>query len=247
MCFSLLPRLLITLFSIILIVGFSYDRYIKMSYAFLAIQHDVDVLVQYMTPDEVHLSDLKETELKGENPYVIRFLENADKLARSVIGYRKDKRSTPLTRANLFDLPDKLSCTEFIWAVYSLSGLDLGNFHIETKEMAYDKGVYAPYISKLKPDVEIRPGDTLVYEYPDEELISEEEETGRYRSGHAVMVVSTSQKIVVGSHGTESTPEGAPGGVGYRRLLGGWTSWTEGRTLKAIYRLKQTAPGGPGR
>jgi len=200
-----------------------------------------------MTPDEVHLSDLKETELKGENPYVIRFLENADKLARSVIGYRKDKRSAPLTRANLFDLHDELSCTEFIWVVYSLSGLDLGNFHIETKEMAYDKGVYAPYLAKLKPNVEIKPGDTLVYEYPDEELIREEEETGRYRSGHAVMVVSTKQKIVVGSHGSESTPANAPVGIGCRRLLGGWTSWTAGRTLKAVYRLKEIAPEDPGR
>jgi hypothetical protein len=243
--FSLFPCLLIALFPVILIAGIPHDRCIHSSHAFSGIQGDTDSLLQYMKPDAVDLSSLKETEFKGENPSVIRFLENADRLARSAIGYRKDKRSASLTRADLVDLPDDLSCTEFIWVVYSLSGLNLGNFHIETKELAYDKGVYAPYLSKLKPNVGIRPGDTLVYEYPDEELIKEEEETGRYRSGHAVMVVSTSQKIVVGSHGSESTPAGAPFGVGYRRLLGDWTIWTAGRNLKSIYRLKQTAPGDP--
>lgn len=54
------------------------------------------------------------------------------------------------------------------------------------------------------------------------------------------MVVSVNQKIVIGSHGDESTPLGAPTGVGYRRLLTDWNQWTAGRTLKAIYRLSES-------
>ena len=138
-CFFLLSRLLIALFPVILIAGFPHNGYIYRSYSFSDIQGDADSLLHYMMPDVVDLSNLKKTELRGENPSVIRFLENVDKLARSKIRYRKDKRSTPVTRANLHAQSDSLSCTEFIWVVYSLSGLNLGNFHIETKELAYDK------------------------------------------------------------------------------------------------------------
>jgi hypothetical protein len=65
------------------------------------------------------------------------------------------------------------------------------------------------------------------------------ERKGRYHAGHAVIVVSAERKIVVGSHGAESTPRGAPLGVGYRQLLHDWNAWTAGRTLKAVYRLRQ--------
>lgn len=203
------------------------------------LQRDAASLLAYMTPDEVNLAALEDAELAQERYQVKKILEEADALARSRIGYRTDKRDAPLTRAYIGHPPENLSCTEFIWLIYSSAGLDLGNFHIETKEMAYDKGVYEPYLVKLRPSTAVRPGDTLIYEYPDEELIREEEEAGRYRSGHAVMVVSSDQKIVIGSHGDESTPLGAPTGVGYRRLLTDWSQWTAGRTLKAIYRLRE--------
>jgi hypothetical protein len=197
---------------------------------------DAGGILEYLSPDAVNIQGLEQTELAQANSQILEILEQADTLARSRIGYRTDKRSDPLTRAGMHRLPDNLSCTEFIWLVYSLSGMDLSNFHIETKEMAYDKGVYSPFLVKLKPTEAVQPGDTLIYEYSDRELIREEEQTGHFRSGHAVMVVSAKRKIVVGSHGAESTPPGAPTGVGYRRLLKDWDKWTAERSLKAIYR-----------
>jgi len=201
------------------------------------IQCEAESIVTYLAPDEVDLPSLLRAELSNEKPQIMGFLKQADALARSNIGYQTDKRNDPLTRANIHPIPQNLSCTEFVWLVYTLSGLNLGNFHIETKEMAYDRGVYAPYLVKLKPSNAVQPGDTLVYEYSDQELIREEEQKGQYRSGHAVMVVSTKRKIVIGSHGDESTPRGAPTGVGYRMLKHEWDKWTACRRLKAIYRL----------
>ena len=202
-----------------------------------ALQDAASLILSGLNPDEVNLEKLKMGELAHQPERIIDLLEIADRLSREKIGYRTDSRKHPLTRQEINDPPEALSCTEFVWLVYSRSGVDLGNFHIETKEMAYDKGVYAPWLVKLKPLEAIQPGDILVYEYPDETLIRQEEETGRYHSGHAVLVVSVQQKIVIGSHGFESTPRGAATGVGYRRMLGSWENWTAGRTLQAIYRF----------
>jgi hypothetical protein len=221
-----------------LISGCASSQGLRLSSEALEAQREAASVVAYMTPGEVNLADLVDTEIIQDNE-THKILEQADTLARSRIGYRMDKRDNPLTRAFIGSPPNSLSCTEFIWLVYSAAGLDLGNFHIETKELAYDRGVYSPYLVKLKPSEKICAGDTLVYEYPDPELIREEEQTGHYRAGHAVIVVSVNQKIVIGSHGDESTPTGAPTGVGYRRLLTDWGHWTAGRTLKAIYRLKK--------
>lgn len=206
----------------------------------LEVQRQAASVVSAWSPEEVNLTGLARGELRSEDPRVLELLRNADALVRRGIGYRKDSRENPLTRTDLHALPDSLSCSEFVWVVYSLAGMDLGNHHIETKELAFDKGVYAPYLVKLQPHEEIHPGDMLVYEYPDEQLIEEEEESGRYRAGHVVIVVSALQRIVVGSHGDESTPPQSPTGAGYRRLLEGWNRWTAGRTLRAIYRLSET-------
>jgi hypothetical protein len=221
-----------------LIISCASSPGLNLSSEALEAQGEAASVVEYMTPGEVNLTDLVDTELIQDNE-THKILEQADTLARSRIGYRTDKRDNPLTRAFIGSPPNSLSCTEFIWLVYSSAGLDLGNFHIETKELAYDRGAYSPYLTKLRPSEKICAGDTLVYEYPDQELIREEEQTGHYRAGHAVIVVSVNQKIVIGSHGDESTPPGAPTGVGYRRLLNDWGHWTAGRTLKAIYRLKK--------
>ena len=202
-----------------------------------ALQDAASRILSALTPDEVNLEKLKMGELAHQPERIIDLLEIADRLSREKIGYRTDSHRYPLTREEINNLPDALSCTEFVWLVYSRSGVDLGNFHIETKEMAYDKGVYAPWLVKLKPLEAIQPGDILVYEYADETLIRQEEETGRYHSGHAVLVASVQQKIVIGSHGFESTPRGASTGVGYRLMLGSWQNWTAGRTLQAIYRF----------
>jgi len=237
--FFVLPRLLQIILLLIIMDAFAEKLEAQSTGATSDVQREAESFVAYLSPDEVNLQSLLNNDFGNEEPQIIEFLKQADALARSGIGYRTDNRSDPLTRANIHPPPQNLSCTEFIWLVYSLSGLNLGNFHIETKEMAYDRGVYAPHLVKLEPSSEILPGDTLVYEYGDKELIREEEEKGRYRSGHAVMVVSAKKKIVVGSHGNESTPRGAPTGVGYRMLLHEWDQWTAGRRLRAIYRLSQ--------
>ena len=202
-----------------------------------ALQDAASLILSGLNPDEVNLEKLKMGELTHQPERIIDLLEIGDRLSREKIGYRTDSRTHPLTGQEINDPSEALSCTEFVWLVYSRSGVNLENFHIETKEMAYENGVYAPWLVKLKPLETIQPGDILVYEYPDETLIRQEEETGRYHSGHAVLVVSVQQKIVIGSHGFESTPRGALTGVGYRRILGSWQSWTAGRTLQAIYRF----------
>ena len=58
-----------------------------------------------------------------------------------------------------------------------------------------------------------------------------------------LLVVSAERRIVVGSHGEASTPVGEPEGVGYRRLRGDFSRWTEGHTLRALYRPKAGADG----
>jgi hypothetical protein len=237
--FFVLPRLWLVMSILIAMEGCAISHRAQSLSGPSDIQRDAESIIAYLTPDEVNLSGLERSELAQEKSVIFKILEQADAFARLGIGYRTDKRRTPLTRADFHAPPADLSCTEFVWLVYSLAGLNLGNFHIETKEMAYDKGVYAPILVKLKPTTEIRPGDILVYEYPDAELMQEIEYEGRYHAGHAVIVVSAERKIVVGSHGAESTPSGAPLGVGYRRLLHEWNAWTAGRTLKAVYRLSQ--------
>ena len=59
--------------------------------------------------------------------------------------------------------------------------------------------------------------------------------------GHVVIMVSAKEQIVVGSHGRESTPEGARRGAGYRRLLDGREHWSQGRVLRATYRIRPDA------
>ncbi|MGB5694969.1 MAG: hypothetical protein WBM46_04900 [Polyangiales bacterium] len=93
----------------------------------------------YLAPDQVDLTHLEKTELSRARKQVRVVLEHADVLARAGIGYRKDSRADPLTRADLQSPPPDLSCTELVWLAYSQSGIDLGDFHVETKEMAYDK------------------------------------------------------------------------------------------------------------
>jgi len=88
----------------------------------------------------------------------------------------------------------------------------------------------SPY-SNVKEEL----GDFI--KYPDETLIRQEEETRHYRAGYAVLVVSVQRKIVIGSHGFESTSRGATTCVEYRRILGSWRNWTAGGTLQAIYRF----------
>ena len=48
---------------------------------------------------------------------------------------------------------------------------------------------------------------------------------------------SPHNKVVIESHGGESTAPGGSTGVGYRKLLGSWQRWTMDRTLQAVYRI----------
>jgi hypothetical protein len=83
----------------------------------------------------------------------------------------------------------------------------------------------------------LQPGDLLVYEFSEEELAAMK---ARHedRAGHVVMLVSPEDKVIVGSHGAFSTPEDAVSGVGYRGIVGSMLDWTEGRILRAVYRLR---------
>lgn len=194
-------------------------------------------VIKYVPTSSISLKTLQKTEWKNASPELLCVLKKADELARRGVEYRYDSPSTLLTREDLKHSPASISCSELIWYVYSACGLDLGDHHIETKEMAYSKGVYAKAFRKVLYD-RIRPGDILVYEYSLHKLKREEALTGRYHSGHVVIVVSSKKKIVIGSHYLKSSPGDVLPGVGYRKLLKGWNQWTAGRTLKAVYRVR---------
>ena len=193
-------------------------------------------VIGYASSDEVSLKNLERGEWKGVSPELLCVLKKADSLARRRVGYRFDSSSRPLTREDLKARPTELSCSELVWYVFSVCGIDLGDGPIETKEMAYNKDVYAPFLKKVR-HTRIRPGDILVYDYPLKTLQREKALTGKYRSGHAVIVVSRKGRVVIGSHYYGSSPGDVMPGVGYRKLLKGWGSWTAGRKLRAVYRL----------
>lgn len=189
-----------------------------------------------LAPSEVCLDDLKTTEFQGIDPSVIRLLAQADDLVRRGIGYRPYRFSRPLSRKDLTPLKRRLSCSEFLWSLFSLADFDMGDHPVKSKKMAFKKNVYPQTLMKVT-DGSILPGDILVYAHPREELKRQRERFGKSEVGHVVLVVSADRKIVVGSHGRESTPSGGKIGVGYRKLLQGWEWWTNGRPLQAVYRL----------
>lgn len=189
-----------------------------------------------LAPSEVSLSDIQKKEFEGANPFVIRLLEQADDLVRRGIGYRPYRASRPLSRKDLTPLKRRLSCSEFVWCLFSLAGFDMGEHPVKSKKMAFKENVYPQTLIKVT-DGSIFPGDILVYAHPREELKRQRNLFGKSEVGHVVIVVSADRKIVVGSHGRESTPHGGETGTGYRKLLQSWTHWTNGRTLQATYRL----------
>lgn len=202
-------------------------------------RYAADVLLGYVSPEDVDLGELLETELANTDALIKEALRESDRLARASVRYRMDDPDDPLTRDEIHLSHRRLSCSEFVWLVYSLENLDLGNIHAQTKEMAYESGVYQSSMVKLGPNTEARAGDILVYNYHEEDLEREERDRGRHRSGHAVIVVSSEKRIVVGSHGRISTPTDASAGVGYRKLLHPqWNLWTGGRRLRAVYRVR---------
>lgn len=212
------------------------DREMETAFILCAVKETIANL----SPSEVSLGDLKASELQGVDPSVIRLLEQADDLVRREIGYRPYRFSRPLSRNALTPLKRRLSCSEFLWSLFSLADFDMGDHPVNSKKMAFKKNVYPQTLVKVA-DADILPGDTLVYAHPREELKRQREALGKSEVGHVVIVVSADQKIVVGSHGRESTPNGGKTGAGYRKMLQGWERWTNGRTLQAVYRLSSTA------
>jgi cell wall-associated NlpC family hydrolase len=179
---------------------------------------------------------------------VLCALELSDTLARRGIGYHHDQARDVLRLENLEigSLPPELSCSEFVWFVYSRCGLDLGDTHRNTRNLVYAKHNYPRGMQRVA-DRTIRPGDLLVYDFDLAELERRSKLVEGEKAGHVVLVVSAEQQILIGSHGMASTPEGAPEGVGYRRLRGDFSRWTAGRTLRAIYRPKASRGAGTDR
>lgn len=185
--------------------------------------------------------EMLKTEWKDLDPRIIRVLKIADRMTRRHVGYHGDKNfGKKLTQNDLYYIHHhvrQLSCSEFVWYAFAISNFPMGITHIETKDLAYGKHPYRKALYRVK-DGSIQPGDVLVYEFPMKELKKEQKSQGTFRAGHVMIVASANHRIVVGSHGDASTPPGAVPGVGYRKLLKGWDQWTEGRTLKAVYRAK---------
>ncbi len=193
-------------------------------------------VIEEVAPSEISLDALKEAEFKGIDPLPVRILELADELVRQRVRYRRYRTSRRLSREDLTVLKPRLSCSEFIWYLFSRAGLNMGDHPVISKRMAFKEGIYSDALVKIT-DGTIRPGDILAYANSPEELEAQKKKFGRGQVGHVVIVVSVDRRIVVGSHGRESTPPGGKMGAGYRRLLRGWEHWTNGRTLRATYRL----------
>jgi len=193
--------------------------------------------VAYVDPNQLEVQQILIREAEKAAPTVAQVINTADELVRKGVRYRFDDKDHELDRQQTKVFQPELSCSEFAWYVFSRAGLDLGDQHLQTRDLAFREGAYAPAMERVI-DGSIKPGDLLVYSQPLDELKREQKLTGKWPSGHAVIVVSADEKIVVGSHFYKSTPTGAPTGAGYRKLLSGWVQWTDHRTLRAVYRIK---------
>jgi hypothetical protein len=192
--------------------------------------------VEGVDPSAVSLDALRETELKDASPAVIRILETADRLVRQGVRYRRLKSARRLSLDTLSASRRSLSCSEFVWSVFSLARLDMGAHPVSSKRLAFTDDPYPGILIRVT-DGSIRPGDLLVYAHPAADLAARGQAGGFGEISHVVVVVSARQGIVVGSHGRESSGQGEALGAGYRRLVGGWNEWLHGRALTATYRL----------
>ncbi len=189
--------------------------------------------IVWVGPEDVPLEILEASELAGIAEPVRRALRIAHALAEAGVAYRNNG---DLSRRDLDRPPLALSCSELVYYVFARSGLDLGDAHMRTRWLAYgDPQPYQPSMIRVG-DGTIRPGDLLVYHRDRARVERELAERGRTLPGHVVIVVSTERRVVIGSHGRESTPEDGITGVGYRALPDGFERWTLDRTLRAVYR-----------
>ncbi len=190
--------------------------------------------VESVPASAISFEKLVQAELREAHPFVVRILELADRFVHLGVKYRRLRSARRLSRRDLARPLSRLSCSEFVWVLCSLAGLDMGEHPISSRRLAFGDCAYPRALCRVT-DGSIRPGDLLVYEYPAEERAGPRRTPGKI--GHVVIVVSVEERIVVGSHGRESTPRGERRGPGYRRLPAGWGHWSEGRTLKAKYRV----------
>jgi cell wall-associated NlpC family hydrolase len=187
--------------------------------------------LRWVAPDDLLLEDPELTRAPNPARDAIRI---AHSLACERVAYRRDGT---LKRADLEQPPRALSCSELVYYAFARSGVELGDEHMRTRFLAYsDPHPYAASMIRVS-DGSILPGDLLVYHWDREEVERWLIERGKTRPGHVVIAVSSEKRLVIGSHGKESTPEGGLTGVGYRILDEGFGSWTRGRTLRAVYRL----------
>lgn len=198
---------------------------------------DARAVIEEVACSKISLEEMKETELKGADPSLMRLFDLTDGLVHRGIRYRRYKSSRQLSSNDLTIFKPRLSCSEFVWYVFSLAGFRMGERPIKSKKMAFENNIYPEALSKVT-DESVRPGDLLVYANSKEESKKQKELFGKSLVGHVVIVLSVEQKIVIGSHGRESTPEGGATGAGYRRLLQGWEHWTHERMLRTTYRIK---------
>src|SRR5574341_700749 len=95
-------------------------------------QETLESTLEYIHPEEFSLNDLLQTELKGADSRVICILKKADRLIRRHVGYRHDHYYQRFTREDLYKIHHQvrqLSCSEFVWYVYSICGLNMGYKH----------------------------------------------------------------------------------------------------------------------
>jgi hypothetical protein len=198
----------------------------------------VHAAVENVAPSAVSLETLGGTELKDASPEVVRLLALADDIVQQGVKYRRLKSARQLSPEKLGRPLRRLSCSEFVWSLFSLAGFDMGDHPVSSRRLAFAADPYPRVLAKVT-DGSLIPGDVLVYGHPADALAGQKVTPGTGEVNHVVVVVSAKQAIVVGSHGRESTAEGGALGAGYRHLVGGFGEWSHGRVLMGTFRLKR--------
>ncbi|MCB9649752.1 MAG: hypothetical protein H6730_24605 [Deltaproteobacteria bacterium] len=194
---------------------------------------DGPVRLGWLPVDEISIDALEQDSLRTASPAARCALRAAHELAELSVGYRY---YGDLGAEDLARVPFALSCSELVYYAYASCGVALGPLHQRTRAMAFQPGIYAPAMARLAPDTPLLPGDLLVYHRDQESVEREVAARGWARPGHVVMVVAPERFLIIGAHGSESTPADAPTGVGYRVLPERFDAWTSGRHLVAVYR-----------
>jgi hypothetical protein len=199
-----------------------------------AVPDEGPVHLGWLPVDDVSIEALEQDGLQDTAPAARCAVRAAHELAELSVAYRY---YGDLGIEDLSRIPFALSCSELVYYAYASCGVALGPVHQRTRALAFQPGVYAPAMVRLPPETPPLPGDLLVYHRDQESVEREVASRGWARPGHVVMVVHPGKYLVIGAHGSESTPREALTGVGYRLLPEQFARWTSGRSLVAVYRL----------